>query len=178
MRAYKSEADKVRDLSQVMQYIKGTVVDVGCGDDKIVPRAFGIDGRDLPSVNYVTDDVLTLDIQLESCADAPFDTVFSSHFLEHISDQYRAILSWTFHLKPGGHLVLYLPDGRYYDNKQNLEHMVDMNYEDFMFWFKRSFCGEGKDFRGNYIPQMFELIDSSLDVGQDRYSFYVIARKL
>lgn len=178
MRTYKSEADKVRDLPQVMQYIKGSIADVGAGHDKITDNALGIDGRALEGINYVTDDVLTLDRQLESCADAPFDTVFSSHFLEHISDQYRAILSWTYHLKPGGYFVLYLPDGRYYDNKQNLEHMVDMNYDDFMFWFKRSFCGEGKDFRGNYIPQVFELIDSSLDVGQDRYSFYVIARKL
>jgi hypothetical protein len=104
--------------------------------------------------------------------------VFSSHFLEHIPNQHRAITAWTSLLNSGGHLVLYLPDGNYYDNRNNPEHMIDMKHDDFVFWFKRCFCGEGKDFKGNYLPKIYDLIDSSLDVGKDRYSFYVIARKV
>lgn len=171
--AYSSESAKVRDMPNVMKYVVGKVADMGCGPDKITPDAVGFDGRNLDGVDIVDDDLINIPKN-----DLTYDTVFSSHFLEHLPDQYGAVSSWHQRLKRGGHLVLYLPDGRHYDNKENLEHMVDMRYDDFMFWFKRSFCGEGKDFRGNYLNKMFELVDSGMDVGEDRYSFYVIARKV
>lgn len=176
--SYHSEAAKVRDMQNVMQYVKGNIIDIGAGHDPITPTAFAIDGRPLPGISYVTDDVLTLSAQLQGCPHAPFDTVFSSHFLEHIAADYAALKNWSELLVIGGHLVLYLPDGRHYNNQENPEHMRDVNYDQFMFWFKRSFCGEGKDFRGNQVPKIFELIDSGMDIGVDRYSFYVIARKV
>lgn len=179
MRPYHSEADKVRDMPNVMQYVIGRIADIGCGHDKITPDAFGIDGRALEGVNYVTDAPISLYEQLsDSCSEWPFNTVFSSHFLEHIANQYGAIMDWRGILNEGGHLVLYLPDGRHYNNQENPEHMIDMNYDQFIFWFKRSFCGEGKDFRGNHFNKMFELVDSGMDVGEHRYSFYVIAMKV
>lgn len=171
--AYSSEAAKVRDMPNVMKYVVGKIADMGCGPDKITPDAVGFDGRNLDGVDVVDDDLINIPKN-----DLIYDTVFSSHFLEHLPDQYGAVYSWHQILKHGGHLVLYLPDGRHYDNKENPEHMVDMKYEDFMFWFKRSFCGEGKDFRGNHLHKSFEIIDSGMDVGEDRYSFYVIARKV
>jgi hypothetical protein len=78
----------------------------------------------------------------------------------------------------GGHLVLYLPEKKYYDNYDNKEHMFNWSYEDFLFWFERSFCGVGKDYKGKYLPKLFQLVESGLDVGEDKYSFYLIARKL
>ncbi|HTJ52646.1 MAG TPA: methyltransferase domain-containing protein [Cyclobacteriaceae bacterium] len=173
MRTYHSEADKVRDLPQVMQYIIGSIIDFGCGDSKITPDAKGVDGRPLPGVDYVTDNPLILDFIGEK-----FDTVFSSHFLEHLSDQYSAIECWGDALNIGGHLVLYLPDGDHYDNKENLEHMVDIKYDPFIFWIKRAFCGEGKDFRGDHLPKVFDLVDSGMDLREGCYSFYVILRKV
>jgi SAM-dependent methyltransferase len=178
--AYHSEAAKVRDMSNVMKYITGNIIDLGCGPDKITPDAFGVDGRHLPGVNYVTDEPtqLYLDLSDGSCQDYPFDTVFSSHFLEHLPNQYEAVCDWRGLLKVGGHLVLYLPDGKFYDNKENLEHTININFDDFMFWFRRCFCGEGKDFRGNHLKKLFELVDSGMDIGPDRYSFFVIGRKV
>jgi SAM-dependent methyltransferase len=173
--SYGSEAAKVRDLPHVMKYITGKVLDMGCGPDKISMDAFGFDGRDLPGVNFIGNDPVTC---ISNDVGWDYDTVFSSHFLEHLRDQFSAIAEWRICLKDGGHLVLYLPDGRHYNNQENPEHMIDMRYDDFMFWFKRSFCGEGKDFRGNNMPKLFELVDSGMDVGPDRYSFYVIARKV
>lgn len=177
---YQSEAAKVRDMPHVMKYIIGNIVDLGCGHDRITQDAYGVDGREFPGVFLVTDTPTNLGIGNKICVDGVpvFDTVFSSHFLEHISEPYAAIKEWSRLLKPNGHLVLYLPDGDHYNNKENLEHMQDMKYEPFMFWFRRSFCGEGKDFRGEHLPKMFELVDHGLDVGDDRYSFYVIARRV
>lgn len=173
--SYGSEAAKVRDMPHVMKYITGKVLDMGCGPDKILMDAWGLDGRDLPGVNFMQSDPVTC---VSNDVGADYDTVFSSHFLEHLPNQFEALCEWRICLKDGGHLVLYLPDGRHYDNKENPEHMIDMRYDDFIFWFKRCFCGEGKDFRGNHMPKLFELVDSGMDVGPDRYSFYVIARKV
>lgn len=173
--SYSSEAAKVRDMPNVMKYITGKILDLGCGPDKITPLAKGLDGRPLPGVDFVISDPITC---IANDVGDDYDTVFSSHFLEHLRDQFGALAEWRICLKDGGHLVLYLPDGRHYNNQENPEHMIDMRYDDFMFWFKRSFCGEGKDFKGNNFPKLFELVDSGMDVGPDRYSFYVIARKV
>lgn len=175
--AYHSEAAKVRDL-HIMKYVQGEIIDIGAGHDPITPNAYAIDGRPLPGISFVTDEVLTLSSQLVGCAHMPFDTVFSSHFLEHIAADYAALKDWSTLLKVGGHLVLYLPCGTKYDNKENLEHMRDITYDQFMFWFRRAFCGEGKDFRGNNVPKIFELVEHATDYGDDRYSFYVIGRKV
>jgi SAM-dependent methyltransferase len=178
--SYHSEAAKVRDMPNVMKYVSGDILDVGCGPDKITPEAWGFDGRKLPGVNFIHNDPYDISDWMEATDQwREFDTIFSSHFLEHCANQYGAIESWTQNiLKPRGHLVLYLPDGRHYNNQENPEHMIDMNYDQFIFWFKRAFCGEGKDFRGEHLPKMFDLVDSGMDVGPDRYSFYVIARKV
>lgn len=167
---YMSEVAKVRDLPEVMKYITGRIADVGCGPDKITPDAIGFDGRPLDGV----------DVNREGCLldNRWFDTIFSSHFLEHTPSMFEYIMDWYEHLESGGHIVLYLPDGRFYDNAANPEHLHNINSDDFMFWFRRTFCGEGKTFRGDYMPKLFEVVLHDQDIGRDRYSFYVVAKKL
>jgi SAM-dependent methyltransferase len=170
--AYSSEAAKVRDMPHVMQYVVGRIADVGAGHDKITPDALAFDGRALGDNNVRSE--LMFEV-----GDGYFDTIFSSHFLEHIADPYRYIRNWVEFLNPNnGHLVLYLPSKEHYNSHDNPEHLFNWNYDDFMFWFKRSFCGEGKDFRGEHLPKLFELVESGMDVGEDRYSFFVIARRV
>lgn len=172
---FMSETAKVRELPQVMKYVTGKILDIGCGGDKIVPEAVGMDGRDIPGIV----DIICPD--LENLGDVSqfveeFDTVYSSHYLEHTLDPYKMVSTWYQFLIPGGKLILYLPDGRHYNNHNNHEHMQDINYENFLFWFKRCFCGEGKNYRGEHLPKYFELIDHGMDVGEDKYSFYIIAK--
>lgn len=174
-----SEAAKI--LEKVRPYLNGLVVDVACGDQKIIPEAYGVDGRALPGVDAVVDmsDTQNLYQKLRDKNGkflSTVDVIFSSHFLEHCDDQYGAIQSWSLLLKKGGYLILYLPDGRYYNNHENPEHMVDMNYDNFMFWFRRAWCGEGKNYKGENLTKFFEVIDSGLDVGENRYSFFLIAK--
>lgn len=167
---YMSEAAKVRDMPQLMKYVTGRIADVGAGHDKITPDAIAFDGRSLDGVNVVREGCM-LD-------NTWFDAVFSSHFLEHTPSPFEYIMDWYSHLNPGGHIVIYMPDKAHYNSTENLEHLWNWSYEDFLFWFKRTFCGEGKNYRGEHIPKLFELIDSGMDVGDDRYSFYLIARKV
>jgi len=171
-----SETAKVRELPHVMNYIKGEVLDYGCGGDKITPTALGLDGRALPGVDIVVPDLEhpTGDLILELVH--RFDVVYSSHFLEHTLNPREMVRMWYELLARNGKLVLYLPDGDYYSNEGNPEHMLDIKYKEFLFWFRRNFCGEGKNYKGEHLPKFFNIRTHGMDVGDDRYSFYVIAQ--
>lgn len=171
-----SEAAKVQEMPHLMKYIKGKVLDYGCGGGKITPEAFGVDGRAMVGVDQVINDLEDPPMDIVTHLMESFDTVFSSHFLEHTQRPYDMVAVWYQFLIPMGKLVLYLPDGRHYSNANNPEHMWDINYDEFLFWFRRNFCGEGRDYKGELRTKYFELIDHGMDVGVDRYSFYIVAR--
>ena len=112
-----SEMRTVR--ADVLQYCVGNGVDLGCGDEKITPKAIGIDlripygDRTFPTdhINYHGD-----------ATDPPFkektlDYVFSSHLLEDFINTREILEKWCSLLKIGGHLILYLPiQSKYVDH--------------------------------------------------------------
>jgi predicted SAM-dependent methyltransferase len=102
-----NEASKCRD--RVLTYLSGCGIDIGCGSDRITPNAIGVDLA--PSAQLVGDA-----IDLYWFRDNVLDFVFSSHCLEDIVDTKRALKEWCRVIKPGGHLVLYLPHKHYYPN--------------------------------------------------------------
>lgn len=85
------------------RYLCGAVLDIGCGGDKITPEAKGWDKKDGDGQYLAT---------LE---DATFDTVFSSHFLEHLADPLVGLLNQWRVLKPGGYLICIVPDEDLYE---------------------------------------------------------------
>jgi hypothetical protein len=85
--------------------------------------------------------------------------------LEHLADDYGAIIEWTKMLKVGGYLVLYLPDDRWYNNIGNLEHVRQYTFPVFMRWFKMGF-------------QNLKIVSAGEDYGDDRYSFYLVSQKI
>jgi SAM-dependent methyltransferase len=173
---YMSETAKVREMPHVMKYITGEILDYGCGGDKITPNSIGLDGRALPGVDIVVPDLEHPNGDLILELVHRFDTVYSSHFLEHTLNPREMVRMWYELLARKGKLVLYLPDGNFYSNEGNPEHMLDIKYKEFLFWFRRNFCGEGKNYKGEHLPKLFSIIDHGFDVGSDRYSFYVIAQ--
>jgi len=52
---------------------------------------------------------------LEGVADESFDFVHSSHCLEHLVDPKEALASWMRVLRPGGHLIITVPDEDLYE---------------------------------------------------------------
>lgn len=176
---YSNEVSKIRD--RVMPYLSGRGVDIGGYDCKVMPDAFCIDGRQADGVDFVTNDlydVVNSVVAIDGWDLWDLDYVFSSHTLEHLKDDYAAITEWSRFLKVGGYLILYLPDGRRYSNVENKWHMRDYNYDNFMLFFKRCFCGEGL-LTGTENTPMFELVESGEDPHEeDMYSFYLVARKL
>lgn len=171
-----TESAKIRE--RIAKYLVGEVVDIGCGDELVCPHAVGIDGRVFPHVQKTTTSLYDLDTKFPELLES-FDCCFSSHVLEHLPDHFRAILEWSKLLKSGGYFILYLPDGNHYKNKENPEHFHDTKYEDFIFWFRRTFCGEAINFTGHpYFLPYFEIIEEGLDIGDNKYSFYLVAKKL
>lgn len=174
MPEYFSETDKAREIIDP-KYLVGRGIDVGCASHKITTDAIGIDGRQLEGVDCVTDDIYNLS-QIIGLQGADF--LYSSHLIEHLRNPTAAIEDWAKLIKTGGYLILYLPEATHYNNYENSEHIFNWRYEDFLFYFKRCFCGEGQNFKGENLPAIFELIEAKEDFREDCYSFLIIAKKL
>ena len=86
------------------RYFTGRVIDVGCGDDLVVPHAVPFDtvhGDAQWILNYFEPN--------------SFDCVHSSHCLEHMRDVDIAITQWWGLVKPGGYLIIVVPDEDLYE---------------------------------------------------------------
>lgn len=108
-----SETSQIRD--EVLEFCVGKGIDLGVGGDKVVPDCIGFDLLD--PYNLVGKDSMDMvgDAQhLEDCEDGMFDYVYSSHLLEDFPHTSKVLKEWVRVLKPGGHLILYLPHERRY----------------------------------------------------------------
>jgi ADP-heptose:LPS heptosyltransferase len=128
-----NEAAKIAPF--IVPYTRGRILDLGCGPWRAFPHFIGIDsgkqyGRPINEVANITGDCEDLSL----FADASMDGVFSSHLLEHIEDTRAALTEWWRVIKPGGHLVLYLPDADEYPNigeeGANPDHKRDFRPQD------------------------------------------------
>jgi predicted SAM-dependent methyltransferase len=93
----------------VIPYMRGRGVDLGCGPWKIFPHCIGVD--QIPGA-----DVCSSVTRLDQFADASMDFVYSSHTLEDIDDTEATLREWWRLLKVGGYLILYLPHKEFYPN--------------------------------------------------------------
>ena len=127
------ESAKVR--MDLVPYMGGRVLDLGCGARKVFPTAVGIDnGIDakLYGLQAKPDIVVETCERMPMFADAMADTVYSSHLLEHIADYPAALREWWRLVKVGGYLILYLPDEDEYpkigEHGANADHKWNVNY--------------------------------------------------
>lgn len=148
--------------ARLEQFCKGTGVDLGCGDEKVVPGAIGVD-RAGKEVN-VAGDITSLPI----FADGAFDYVFSSHALEDQVDTVATLREWCRLVRPGGYLVLYLPHKNFYPNigmpGSNPNHRYDFLPEDVL---RPLAFLDG---------MMFMHVESHNE--NDEYAFDLVARKV
>lgn len=152
---YKSETAKIRD--RVLEYCRGSGVDIGCGIDKIKSDTLGVDCRELEGVDVCAD----ASGKLGMFTDQQFDYVYSSHFLEHVESPIDCLQEWNRILKEGGYLVLYLPHKDYY-TEENSEHKQELTQEVVLQWLEE--------------VGGLRVIRNEMDIGVDRYSFLIIAR--
>lgn len=100
-----NEASKTRKLwdESVLALMQGEGIDIGCGPDPILPHVERFD-RAQGDANRVQDFVRRT-----------YDFVFSSHTLEHMTDPAAALRGWFSLVRPGGHLILVVPDEDLYE---------------------------------------------------------------
>lgn len=104
-----NESAKVR--WDVIPYLRGRGLDIGCGPWKIFPHCVGVD----QAVGGGADIILPA-TKLDIFHDELMDFVFSSHTLEDIVDTISTLKEWWRLLRVGGYLVLYLPHKDFYPN--------------------------------------------------------------
>ncbi len=99
------EASKTRAVwgDDVRVLLRGEGLDVGCGDDPVLPHVERFDKAD-GDAN-----------RLSAYVHKSYDFIFASHVLEHLSDPLAALRDWLGLLKPGGHLIVVVPDEDLYE---------------------------------------------------------------
>lgn len=105
-----------------------------------------------PGFNFVREAT-----DLHEIEDQKYDFVLSSHNLEHISNPLKALREWMRVMKPGGNLIILLPNYRQtFDHRRKptgVEHML----EDYR---------QQRDERDlTHLPEILELHDLSRDPG-------------
>lgn len=98
----KARARRLRE-GYFEKYLVGNGIDIGCGDDPITPYCLAWDREQ--------GDAQTL----PGVAPESFDWVYSSHCLEDLPDPRSALLRWWEVLRPGGHLLVVVPDEDLYE---------------------------------------------------------------
>lgn len=164
-----SETSKCR--ASLAPFCQGDGVDVGFGGDPIVPHAICMD---LPQgyahydnhVQHLHGDAR----DLHWFRSDSLDWVYSSHVLEDFEDTQAVLDEWLRVVRPGGQIVLYLPDEQAYRahcHKQgtppNINHIHDN--------FSLDYVKKCLTHRGDV-----EIIHQRFPVGI--YSFELVLRKI
>jgi SAM-dependent methyltransferase len=110
--ASKALLRRLHDSRFAARYFVGHGVDIGAG-----PDALGQYSELFPLMKSCRAwDVEDGDAQyLDALPDASLDFAHSSHCLEHMRDTREALQNWLRVLKPGGHLIVTVPDEDMYE---------------------------------------------------------------
>jgi SAM-dependent methyltransferase len=91
------------------KYCQGKGIDIGCGDDPI--RSLLCDKWDKEQGDATF---------MSSALNSSYNFVYSSHAIEHLDFPHIAIVNWVRILKPGGHLIVFVPHREKYERRQTL----------------------------------------------------------
>jgi SAM-dependent methyltransferase len=94
---------------------------------------------------------------LSSIANQSYDFILSSHNLEHFANPVKALMEWKRVTRPGGALILVLPNySRTFDHRRTPTE-VDHMFED----FERNTTEDDL----THLPEILEKHDTSIDAG-------------
>lgn len=99
-----SKTNQYRSNEFFREYLSGSVLDIGCGPDPVVLHAkpFDLEHGDASRITQYIHGEL-------------FDTVYSSHCLEHMENPVSSLAEWWSLVRVGGHMVLVVPHEDLYE---------------------------------------------------------------
>ncbi len=161
------EASKIR--WSTVPYFHGRILDVGCGPYKCFPHWIGVDNGHHWGMGGA--DVKSEATKLELFASNSCDGVFSSHLLEHI--QYEEVTNtlneWFRVIKPGGYMMLYLPDEDEYPKVgefgANPDHKFNVSYDVIVSALKK-------------CRYSWDIVEFEKRNQNDEYSLWFVIKKL
>ncbi|RKP58451.1 tetratricopeptide repeat protein [Pararobbsia silviterrae] len=155
------------------RWIVGDGIDIGCGPDPLskvsdfFPLMRTVRPWDLPDGDAML---------MDGVADDSYDFVHSSHCLEHLVDPVTALANWIRICKPGGHVVITVPDEDLYEqgvwpSTFNQDHKWTFTILKPESWSPRSINVVQllAHFQGEVEILKLEKLDSTFDYRQPRY---------
>jgi len=173
-----NEVDTCRD--RLAPYCIGYGLDLGFGGARpIVPHAICIDREiahparaNFPGDNYPTHLVGNV-AKLRWFMYGSMDFIFSSHVLEDFLDTKSVLIEWFQVLRPGGNMVLFLPDQPTYEKRcfeANVRPNPAHKHKDFGLEYMLRCLDEIRIGREHVIHSLFP-------VPGNQYSFDLVVRK-
>jgi ADP-heptose:LPS heptosyltransferase/SAM-dependent methyltransferase len=103
---------RLHDSNFITRYFRGNGIDIGAGND---PLGQYIELFPLMEscLSYDREDGDAQD--MKGCKEGQFDFVHASHCLEDLHDPLTGLRNWLKILKPGGHLIVTVPDEDMYE---------------------------------------------------------------
>ncbi|WP_162888100.1 methyltransferase domain-containing protein [Sphingomonas mesophila] len=83
-----------------------------------VPASYWKSQPDYPGTAIIDPDILDDGATLATIDDDSFDYLIAAHVLEHIDDPVSALKNWIRVVRPGGHILIAVPDKRFCGEEQ------------------------------------------------------------
>ncbi len=166
-----SIARRIADHRFASRYFRGNGIDIGAGKDGL-----SLFAEFFPQIQCVTPyDTQQGDAQtLANVPSAAFDFLYSSHCLAYLDDAHEALDNWLRVVKPGGHVVVQVPDEDLYEkghwpSHYNAEHKMTFTIKKRASWSPVSV--NVLDLVGQFSDQAAILQVQLIDQGY-RYSLH------
>jgi SAM-dependent methyltransferase len=168
----KSFARRASDRRFATKWFAGEGIDIGAGDDSLngLLQFFPLI-RSVRAWDQVDGDAVYMD----GVVDGSYDFVHSSHCLEHLSDPAIALGNWIRICRPGGYLIITVPDEDLYEqgifpSTFNGDHQWTFTIGKILSWSSKSISLI--EFLTQFVPQVailkIELLDSGFRYGEPR----------
>lgn len=149
----------------LQRFCQGIGLDLGFGGDPIREDSITVDNKSSTHPSFLGDAA-----NLHWFKDGCFDYVFSSHLLEDFVDTGLVLEEWLRVIRPGGCLVLFLPDQKVYESHCRIHGVIpnqDHKHPAFSLKYLLACLGPSADW----------VIHTESPVTYNPYSFAVVVRK-
>ena len=156
--AQETHPERMWVLDKIGDPTEKVILDLGCGTNKTLPEALGVD------IRAVTDYQASID-HLPFIENETVDIIISRHSLEHVLDPFKTLKEWNRILKCGGKIIIVLPD---HGSINTLDHYYG-NGEHLHAYTRESL--------GNFASLFPEFFTSHSEIILDEWSFGTVINK-